>query len=137
MILVLTIFVLFVAICLIKLNSKQTIVDNWLLLVSGSQRSLTANVSIKKANHQRSNKLHTFFLRMNALLPVWDKYFIALSAIGFPASGHIFVPATRCASSTSGRCWTLVCMHMCLGDVPPKNAGRRVRTRHHQCAGNF
>ncbi|MDH5975821.1 type II secretion system F family protein [Vibrio splendidus] len=92
MILVLTVFVLFIAIGLIRLSSKQAIVNKRLLLVSGSQRSLTADVSIKKTNHQRSNKLHAFFLRMNALLPVWDKYFIALSAIGFPASGHMLFP---------------------------------------------
>ncbi|MCZ8498766.1 hypothetical protein O9929_14980 [Vibrio lentus] len=29
---------------------------------------------------------------MSALLTVWDKYFIALSAIGFPASGHVISP---------------------------------------------
>lgn len=92
MILVLTVFVLFIAIGLIRLSSKQAIVNKRLLLVCDSQRSFKADVSIKKNNHQRSNKLHAFFLRMNALLPVWDKYFIALSAIGFPTSGHMLFP---------------------------------------------
>ncbi|MBY7729245.1 type II secretion system F family protein [Vibrio bathopelagicus] len=92
MILVLTIFVLFVAICLIKLNSKQAIVNKRLLLVSGGQRAIAADISIKKANHQRTNKLHALCMRINALLPVWDKYFIALTAIGFPVSGHMLFP---------------------------------------------
>ncbi|CDU08547.1 TadB-like protein involved in pilus formation and/or protein secretion [Vibrio coralliirubri] len=92
MILVLTVFVLLVAVALFRLNSKQAIVNKRLLLVSGGQRSLSADVSIKKTNHQRNNKLHAFFLRVNALLPVWDKYFIALSAVGFPVAGHMLFP---------------------------------------------
>lgn len=48
MILVLTVFVLLLVIALFRLNSKQAIVNKRLLLVSGGQRSLSADVSIKK-----------------------------------------------------------------------------------------
>ncbi|MCZ8486345.1 hypothetical protein O9993_16000 [Vibrio lentus] len=40
--------------------------------------------------------------------------------IGFPASGHMLFPQLAMHHQLFRRCWTLVCMHMCLGDVPRK-----------------
>lgn len=92
MIVVLTISALLVTVWLIKLNSKQAIVNKRLSLVSNAYKVSPADVSIKKSSHQRANKLHAFFLRINALLPVWDKYFIASMVVGFPVAGYLLVP---------------------------------------------
>ena len=92
MIIVLTISALLATVWLIKLNSKQAIVNKRLSLVSNAHKVSPADVSIKKSSHQRANKLHSFFLRINALLPVWDKYFIASMVVGFPVAGYLLVP---------------------------------------------
>ncbi|GEM75718.1 pilus assembly protein TadB [Vibrio agarivorans] len=92
MILILYISLLLALIWFINSNSKQAVVNRRLQLITAGQYLLKTDVSIKKTNHLRTNKLYVFFIRLNALLPIYDKYCITLAAIGFSIVSDILMP---------------------------------------------